>query len=67
MLPLLLKYVHCMRGHGVPNFPSPDQQKDLSPVNVNSPQYLAAAKACQDLLPPGARLSIRQSRRRSAS
>jgi hypothetical protein len=67
MLPVLLKYVHCMRGHGVPNFPSPGQQKDVSPVNVNSPQYLAAAKTCQHLLPPGARLSLRQSRQRSAS
>jgi hypothetical protein len=67
MLPLVLKYVHCMRGHGVPNFPSPGQPKDVSPVNVNSPQYLAAARACQRLLPPGAKVSISHSTRRSAS
>ncbi len=64
-LPLLLKYVQCMRGHGVPNFPSPGQSES-SPVNVNSPQYLAAATACQHLLPPGARVSI-QSKHQSAS
>jgi len=68
MLPLLLKYVHCMRVHGVPNFPSPGgQQKDVSPVNVNSPQYLAAAKACQHLLPPGAKVSLKQTKHRSTS
>jgi hypothetical protein len=67
LLPLLLKYVQCMRGHGVPNFPSPGQQKVVSPVNVNSPQYLAAAKACQHLLPPGAKVSTSQPRHRSAS
>jgi len=67
LLPLLLKYVQCMRGHGVPNFPSPGQQKNVSFINVNSPQYLAAARACQHLLPPGAKLSIGQSRQRSTS
>jgi hypothetical protein len=68
LLPLMLKYVDCMRGHGVPNFPSPGQQKNVSsPINVNSPQYLAAAKACQHLLPPGARLSISQNRQRRSS
>ena len=67
MLPVLLKYVHCMRGHGVPNFPSPGQQKEVSPININSPQYLAAAKTCQHLLPPGAKVSLSQTRHRSTS
>jgi hypothetical protein len=66
MLPLMLKYVQCMRGHGVPNFPSPGQ-KNVSPINVNSPQFLAATKTCQHLLPPGAHLSLSQSTRRSRS
>jgi hypothetical protein len=61
MLPLLLKYSQCMRSHGVPNFPSPGQSTasaHSAPPNVNSPQYLAAAGACQHLLPPGAKVSI---------
>jgi hypothetical protein len=65
MLPLLLKYSQCMRGHGVPNFPSPGQSKASTsgvPINPNSPQYLAAAGACQHLLPPGAKVSVNQSR-----
>jgi hypothetical protein len=71
MLPLMVKYVQCMRSHGVPNFPSPGEnsqgQKNVSPINVNSPQFLAAAKACQHLLPPGAHVSISQSTHRSTS
>jgi len=60
MLPELLKYVQCMRGHGVPNFPAPGQST-AGPgglPNVDSPQYVAAAGACQHLLPPGAKVSI---------
>jgi hypothetical protein len=60
-LPTLLKYVQCMRTHGVPNFPAPGQSKassDSSPVNVDSPQYLTATDACQHLLPPGAHVTI---------
>jgi hypothetical protein len=69
MLPDLLKYVHCMRSHNVPNFPAPGQSKFGSggPPNVNSPQYLAAASACQHLLPPGAKVSLSTSGSRSAS
>jgi len=57
----VLALAQCMRSHGVPNFPSPGQST-ASPhsalPNVNSPQYLAAAGACQHLLPPGAKVSI---------
>jgi hypothetical protein len=69
MLPLLVKYAQCMRGHGVPNFPAPGQSKSGpggSP-NVNSPQYLAAATACQHLLPPGAKVSVSTGQSRSPS
>ena len=70
MLPLLLKYSQCMRSHGVPNFPSPGQST-ASPhgalPHVNSPQYLAAAGACQHLLPPGAKVSISTRQSQSAS
>jgi hypothetical protein len=63
-----LKYVDCMRSHGVSNFPDPasDGQinvnfatggKDGSPVssgiNRNSSQYISAARTCQHLRPGG--------------
>jgi hypothetical protein len=69
MLPVMLKYVHCMRSHDVPNFPAPGQSKFGSggPPNVNSPQYLAAASACQHLLPRGDKVSISTGQSRSSS
>ncbi len=70
MLPLLLKYSQCMRSHGVPNFPSPGQSTaspPSAPLNVNSPQFQAAASACQHLLPPGAKVSISTRQSQSAS
>ena len=59
-----LALVGCMRSHGVPNFPSPGQgtaPPDSAPTNVNSPQYLAAAGACQHLLPAGAHVTFHRS------
>ena len=69
MLPVLLKYVHCMRSHDVPNFPAPGQSKSGpgAPPDVSSPQYLAAASACQHLLPPGDKLSTSTAGSRSSS
>jgi hypothetical protein len=63
-LPLELKYSQCMRSHGVPNFPSPGQATTSpagSPVNVNSPTFVAATNACQHLLPSGAHMTFHQS------
>jgi hypothetical protein len=63
-LPLELKYSQCMRGHGVPNFPSPGQATTSpgSPaINVNSPTFVAATNACQHLLPSGAHMTFHQS------
>jgi len=65
-----LAYSKCMRADGVPAFPDPDAQGDIrmssskSGVDALSPQYQAAAKACQKLeatrgqgtSPPGAQL-----------
>jgi hypothetical protein len=63
-LPLELKYSQCMRSHGVPNFPSPGQattSPGSSPINVNSPTFVAATNACQHLLPSGAHVTFHQS------
>jgi hypothetical protein len=47
-----------MRSHGVPKFPDPKFQPNGGSlltfgkdVNPNSPQFKAASKACQKLLP----------------
>ena len=58
----LVKYAQCMRAHGVPNFPDPQITNggigvpggftfDTSGRNLGqkSPQYQAAAQACQSL------------------
>jgi hypothetical protein len=70
MLPVMLKYSQCMRGHGEPDFPSPGQSTtspNSASININSPQYLAAASACQHLLPAGGHVTIHQSTQKSTS
>lgn len=62
-LPALLKFSRCMRGHGVPDFPDPPGSGTPAPPQGSgskpgSPQFRAAAAACQHLLPPGAHLSV---------
>jgi hypothetical protein len=54
----LLQYAECMRSHGVPNFPDPFRHTDggygflFTPsLDQSSPTYLAADKACHNLLP----------------
>ncbi|MEV7394115.1 MULTISPECIES: hypothetical protein [unclassified Streptomyces] len=53
-------YAKCMREHGVPNFPDPEQDagggvKLVVPegVDPNSPTFTSAQSACQDLLYQG--------------
>jgi hypothetical protein len=56
-----LKFVACMRAHGITNFPDPgiDWRTHMirigftpaSGIDPNSPQFQAAQKACQKLLP----------------
>jgi hypothetical protein len=61
-----LKFAACMRAHGIPNFPDPEVQgvkagaigfstKGLAPPGqrLNSPQFLAAQKACEPLMGGG--------------
>ena len=49
-----IAYAVCMRSHGVPNFPDPNSQGQFD-ANLphNAPQFPAAQKACQKLLPGG--------------
>jgi hypothetical protein len=60
-------YSACMRSHGVPNFPDPDSKGRIkitsgvsangqkTGVDVHSPQFDRARKACDNLLPNGGR------------
>jgi hypothetical protein len=55
-----LKFSQCMRSHGVPKFPDPQFSPNGGTlmrigqdVNPNSPQFKAAQKACQKLVPGG--------------
>ena len=49
-------YTHCMRSHGVSNFPDPTLSSGggmtfQGSFNLKSPTYLAADQACRSLLP----------------
>jgi hypothetical protein len=54
-----LKFSECMRAHGIKDFPDPNAQgqRDLghigpnSDLSPNNPQFQAAHRACQSLLP----------------
>ena len=64
MLPALVKFSQCMRSHGVPDFPDPGlashSPSASSPaINPDSPQFQAAYRACQHVLPAGAHLNIK--------
>ncbi|MGA8296109.1 MAG: hypothetical protein WB770_03620 [Acidimicrobiales bacterium] len=53
----LLKYVRCLRTHGLPNTPDPVESKGgvgmRLPGNPNSPQVQSAMKACKSFAPGG--------------
>jgi hypothetical protein len=57
----MLQLAHCMRSHGVPNFPDPKNAGGHSGlslrgsgINPQAPQFQAAQRACQSLGPGGA-------------
>jgi hypothetical protein len=58
----IYKFSSCMRSHGVPKFPDPTRSSgggmnlNISPgsgLNPNTPQFKAAQKSCEKLLPNG--------------
>jgi hypothetical protein len=59
-------YSACMRSHGVPNFPDPDENGRLlvkggvDGLRMNTPQAKRAAEACRKLQPNGGRLTAAQ-------
>jgi hypothetical protein len=59
---LALTFSQCMRSHGVSNFPDPSSRGEFNndqglingqSVDTSSPQFSAASKACEQLLPNG--------------
>ena len=51
-----LAFSRCMRRHGVPNFPDPTSRGAIPKVSrqeLDTPQFRAAERACQHLLPAG--------------
>ncbi len=49
-----LKFAQCMRSHGEPDFPDPASNGSITlppGMNAESPQFQAAEKACQSLMP----------------
>jgi hypothetical protein len=60
--PSAIGYSHCMRSHGVPNFPDPTSSGEIPKVGlqqlgVSSSQFQSAQNACQHLLPNGGQSS----------
>jgi hypothetical protein len=58
-----LRFAHCMRSHGVPNFPDPTSSDgevkfviSVSRVGMTVPQLLVKAHECQHVLPAGSPL-----------
>lgn len=49
----LVAYSHCMRSHGLPNFPDPSSSEGIpkDKLPVGSPQFLVASSACEHLMP----------------
>jgi hypothetical protein len=57
-------FAHCMRTHGVPDFPDPLPQGGFPRTGPgNSPQSGSAMTACQHLLPPTQSMSAAQQAR----
>jgi hypothetical protein len=57
-----------MQTHGVPNWPDPGPNalKEMAQVNFNTPQFQAAYRACQKLIPQGAPLTPAESQKEQA-
>jgi hypothetical protein len=61
LLLALVKFSQCVRSHGVPKFPDPSASGlDLngSGINPQSPQFQAAVRACQHVMPAGTQFNV---------
>jgi hypothetical protein len=63
--PSAVGYSHCIRSHGVPNYPDPGSngqlpKGDAQQFGVSTSQLQTAQQACQHLLPTGGSLAQQQ-------
>jgi hypothetical protein len=56
-LAAMVAFSACMRKHGVATFPDPDASGGIAFPNNHSPQFKAAERTCQKLLPNGGELT----------
>jgi hypothetical protein len=54
----VLAFSRCVRSHGVPNFPDPNSsgvlpKRQVAQLTAGNPQFPAAHRACEQLLPNG--------------
>jgi hypothetical protein len=61
----MLAFSRCMRSHGVPNFPDPNSsgvlpKSQVAQLAASNPQFPAAHRACEHLLPNGGQPSQAQ-------
>jgi hypothetical protein len=60
----LVKFAECLRMHGVPDFPDPNEKNEfVFGIDVSPAVWQRATTACKDLQPPGtlsARRTVRQ-------
>ena len=54
----VLAFYRCVRAHGVPNFPDPNSsgvlpKRQVAQLTAGNPQFPAAHRACEHLLPNG--------------
>jgi hypothetical protein len=54
----MLAFSHCVRSHGVPSFPDPNSsgvlpKSQVAQLTAGNPQFPAAHRACEHLLPNG--------------
>lgn len=68
-----LAYAQCMRSHGIADFPDPDSSgrfvlssSNGSGVDQSTPQYAAASKTCEKLLPNDGQMTPAQLRQAMA-
>jgi hypothetical protein len=60
-----IAFSHCMRSHGVPNFPDPDSHGNFPAFHtgVSKQTSMAADEGCKHLLPRGGNTGTSQQRR----
>jgi hypothetical protein len=63
-----VKFAECIRGHGVPHFPDPNEKGEfVFGIDVSPAVWNKAVNACKDLQPPGSLSGKRSPKQQSAA